>query len=34
MNSLKADEEIPLLNFEEGSGIPPLNLKGVLESHF
>ena len=28
MNSLKADEEIPLLNFEEGPGIPPLNFEG------
>ena len=33
-NSLKEREGIPLLNFEGGPGVPLLNLKGLLESHF
>ena len=34
MNSLKKGEGVPLLNFEGGPGILPLNFEGVLGSHF
>ena len=34
MNSLKKGEVVPLLNFEGGPGILPLNFEGVLGSHF
>ena len=33
-NSLKKGEEVLLLNFEEGPGVPLLNLKGVLGPTF
>ena len=34
MNSLKKGEEVLLLNFEEGPGVPLLNLNGGFGSHF
>ena len=34
MNLLKKDERVLLLNFEEGPGVPLLNLRGVLGPTF
>ena len=34
MNSLKKDEVVPLLNFEEGPVVPLLNLRGVPGPNF
>ena len=34
MNSLKKGEKVLLLNFEEGPGVPLLNLNGGFGSHF